>query len=67
MVGKIKQQIDTVIQKLSNGQPAVAATIRVKLIFKGINPAKFTETSEDDPVMLDKIAAAAKEFGIELK
>jgi hypothetical protein len=33
-------------------------------MIKGINYSKYTATSEDDPAILEKIYAAAKEMGV---
>ena len=41
-------------------------TTRTKLILKGINPDKFTAASEDDPVMIQKAMAVAKDMGVRL-
>jgi hypothetical protein len=66
MTGKIKQTLDKFIQKRSKGNPTLINTTITKLMIKGIDYSKYTETSEDDPKMLEKIAAAAKEMGVEI-
>jgi hypothetical protein len=35
-------------------------------MIKGIDYSKYTATSEDDPVMLEKILAVAKEMGVQI-
>jgi len=64
MAGKIKQTLDKLIQARSKGNQTIVNTTITKLMLKGINYSKYTETSEDDPAMLEKIAVAAKEMGV---
>jgi hypothetical protein len=64
MAGKIKQTLDKLIQTRSKGNPTLVNTTITKLMIKGIDYSKYTAISEDDPVMLEKIAAAAKEMGV---
>jgi hypothetical protein len=65
MTGKIKYMIDTLIESRSHGNPAIVNMMRVKLKFKGISPEKYTWTSEDDPIIIEKLNKLADEFGIE--
>ena len=55
MAGKIKQMIDTILDKRSKGNPLLLKTTRIKLILKGINPDKYTFKSDDDPVVIEKL------------
>lgn len=64
MTGRIKYMIDTIIEKRSNGNPTIVNTTRVKLRLKGISPDEYTKTSEDDPVIIEKLNNIAKDFGI---
>jgi len=64
MAGKIKQIIDRVIEARSHGNATIAMTTRTKLILKGINPDKFSASSEDNPLILDKLKQIAKEMGL---
>lgn len=66
MAGKVKRIIDEIISQRSNGNPTFMMTTRTKLILKGINPDKFTAASEDDPVMIQKAMAVAKDMGVRL-
>jgi len=66
MAGRIKYMIDTIIEKRSNGNPTIVNTTRVKLRLKGISPDNYTWTSEDDPVVIEKLNNLAKELGIVL-
>lgn len=62
--GNIKQMIDTIILKRSKGNPLLVGVTRTKLLLKGINVNKFTETSSDDPVIIHKLLLIAKELGV---
>lgn len=66
MPGKIKVTIDTIIEKRSAGNKAFASSTRVKMIMKGIYPEKYTDISEDDPIILDKLTSLAKELNIQI-
>ena len=62
MAGKIKQMIDTIIQKRSMGNPLLLKTTRTKLILKGINPDKYTFQSNDDPIVIEKLEKLMKDL-----
>ncbi len=64
MAGEIHRMINTIIQKRSNGNEAIMSTTKTKLIIKGINPNKFNATTQDDPIIIDKLKTIANEFGI---
>lgn len=64
MAGKIHRMINEIIQERSQGNKAIMSTTMTKMIIKGVNPKKFNETSEDDPIVIGKIQLIAKEFGI---
>jgi len=66
MAGQIKTLIDRIIEQRAKGNATVMAATKAKLIFKGLNPDKFTSASPDDPATLAKARAAAEEFGIRL-
>lgn len=67
MAGKIKQLIDTLIEKRAQGNPSIASTTRTKLLLKGIDSNKFNEKSEDDPAIIASIIKIADEMGTNLK
>lgn len=66
MPGKIKRMIDTIIDKRSKGSDIIAGTIKIKLIFKGINPDNFTYKSPDNPDIINKLQAIAEELELYL-
>ena len=62
MAGRIKQMIDSFITQKSKGNQVVANSIKVKLIFKGINPDKFNNASPDDQIVIDKLNKLIQEI-----
>ncbi|BAF60403.1 hypothetical protein PTH_2222 [Pelotomaculum thermopropionicum SI] len=66
MAGKIKRMIDDILSQVAKGDPVLIKTTKTKLILKGINPEKFTSTSEDDPAVMEKLSALAREFKVKL-
>jgi len=62
MAGKIKQMIDTIISQRSKDNPMLAGVIKTKLMLKGIDPAKYTAQSDDDPTIIAKLEAVVKEL-----
>lgn len=55
MAGKIKQLIEGIITERSKGNEMLAKVVKTKLILKGINPAHFSDQSDDDPLILKKL------------
>jgi hypothetical protein len=64
MAGKINRMINSIIEQKSRGNPTLAMTTRTKLIIKGVNPAKFTQTSPDDELVIQKLFQIAQEMGV---
>jgi hypothetical protein len=62
----IKKMIDTIIDQRSKGNPSVVGLTRTKLILKGIDPAKFTATSADDPAIIAQVKHIAVELNVKL-
>ncbi len=62
MAGKIKQVIDMIIAQRAKDNPMLAGVIRTKLMLKGIDPNKFTPQSDDDPAIIARLEAVAKEL-----
>jgi len=60
MAGKIKVMIDSIIEQRTKNNPKLVATIRTKLILKGVDPGKYTETSEDDPKIISLLESIIK-------
>lgn len=66
MAGKIKNMIDTIVDKRSNGNSTVATLTKSKMVMKGINPEKYTRDSADDPQVIEKLTALAREWNVKL-
>ena len=62
MAGKIKQMIDMIIAQRAKDNQMLAGVIKTKLMLKGIDPNKFTALSDDDPAIIAKLEAVAKEL-----
>ncbi|MGE5570473.1 MAG: hypothetical protein ACM3S5_15660 [Rhodospirillales bacterium] len=66
MPGQIKRMIDTIIAQRAKGNPTIELTTKTKMILKGVNPDRYTNTSEDDPVAIGKLRKIAAELGVTL-
>lgn len=66
MPGQIRKLIDNILEKRSKGNPILMNTTKTKLMLKGINPDKYTNTSPDDTVILTKLKTIAKDLGIQV-
>ena len=62
MAGEIKQLIDFIISQRAKDNPMLERVIKTKLILKGINPIKYTQMSDDDPVILAKLERMMQEL-----
>jgi len=67
MAGQIKRLIDEIVEQRAKGNPLLVETTRAKLIFKGLNPARFHGGSPDDPKIIAKVRAIAVDLGVELE
>jgi len=65
--GQVKQMLDQIIAEKGQGDPIMEKLIQTKLLIKGIRVEQFTESSEDDPVFIEKVRQAAQAFGVGLK
>lgn len=55
MAGKIKRMIEGILAERSKGNEMLTRVMKTKLILKGINPAKYSDHSEDDPTIIKKL------------
>ena len=62
--GNIKKIIDAIIVRKGKGEPLLIINLKKKLVLKGINPAKYTYETIDDPVVLKKLQELINEIGI---
>jgi hypothetical protein len=64
MPGKVKKMIDQLIAQKAGTNTVMANVLMTKLLLKGIDPSKFGPASPDDPAIMAKVSAAAKEMGV---
>jgi len=64
MAGSIKRMVDKIIAQKASGNQTMINLTKTKLILKGINPDKFTDISEDDMAIIQKVRVIAKEMGV---
>lgn len=61
MAGEIKRMIEEILAKRSKGNEMLIRLIRTKLILKGIDPEAFTDKSDDDPTIIEKLKKIAQD------
>ncbi|CDH47716.1 hypothetical protein [Candidatus Contendibacter odensensis] len=66
MPGLVKKMIDAIVLERSKGNVVIANSTRTKLLLKGIDPLKYTPTTEDDAAIIAKVRTAALDFGVRL-
>jgi hypothetical protein len=64
MAGSIIKMLEKIITEKSKGNVTMMNLTKTKLILKGINPDKFTQTSDDDPAIIKRVRAIAKEMDV---
>jgi hypothetical protein len=64
VAGTVKRVLDAIIAARGRSNPTFIEATRAKLILKGMNPAKFTETTPDDPAAVARARQVAAEFGV---
>jgi hypothetical protein len=62
MAGKINRLIEGIIAERSKGNELLAKAVRTKLILKGINPAHYSDQSDDDPAIIKKLENMLQDF-----
>lgn len=66
MAGKIKSLLDQIITEKAKGDPIMEKLTKTKLLVKGIRVENYTSSSDDDPVVLQKLQQVAQDFGLQL-
>jgi len=66
MPGTIHRLINRLIELRTGGQPGLAASIKIRLIMKGVDPDQHTESSADNPAIISRLYAIAKDMSIDL-
>lgn len=62
VAGRIKQMIDGILARRAKDNEMLARVIKTKLILKGINPAKYSAQSHDDPAIIAKLEKMAHDL-----
>ena len=62
MAGKIKALVDEFIRLRTDGNEAFVGLVRAHLIVKGIHPDDYTDTSEDDQVVIARLVQMIDDF-----
>lgn len=66
MAGQAHQLIEKLVTTRAQGNASVALSTRTKLLMQGIDSAKWTPTSPDDPAMIAKIRSVATAMGLSI-
>lgn len=66
MPGQIKVMIESIIDQRAKGDPLLERTTRTKLLLKGINPTRYTDSSDDDRMVIERLKLLAEEMGCHL-
>jgi hypothetical protein len=62
MAGRIHALIDEIVRKRAKGDTALEHFVRAQLLMKGIDPAKYGPTSDDDPTVLKRLEEMDEAF-----
>jgi len=62
MAGKIQKMIHSILEQNASNNPMLARVIKTKMILKGINPARFSADSPDDPAIIAKLESMMRSF-----
>ena len=66
MAGIIHRQIARLIEIRTGGRSHLAASIKIRFIMKGVDPDQHNENSADDPTVIARLRAIAKDMSVEL-
>ncbi len=64
MAGQIRRALDSIISRRAHGDPTLVTTTKTKILLKGVDPDRFDAHSPDDPVVLAKVQAIARDLGV---
>ena len=67
MPGKIKHIIDKIIAEKSKGSDLIKLTLKTKFVLKGVDPDNYTELSQDDPAVIEKLKEIARDFNVHIE
>ena len=66
MTGTARKMVDMIIAEKAQGDKAIEKSVRVKLILGGIMVDKLTESTPDDPALINKIKNVATVYGVNI-
>ncbi|MCL2500142.1 MAG: hypothetical protein FWE90_07365 [Defluviitaleaceae bacterium] len=66
MTGTAKRIIDALIDQKAQGDKTIEKNLRVKLILGGIMVDKLTESTPDNPALINKIRNVAIGYGVNI-
>jgi len=66
MPGRIKSIIDKIIEEKSKGSDLIKLTLKTKFVLKGVDTDKYSEISQDDPAVIEKLKKIAKDFNVNI-
>ena len=66
MTGTIHRLITRLIDQRTGGRPNLAASIKIRLIMKGVDPDRYNEDSADDPAVIARLHIIAKDMSVDL-
>ncbi len=66
MAGRISAMIDKICIERSKGNAVIYSTTKTKLLLKGVDPSQFDAYSADDPEVIVRLKAIAKDMGVVL-
>lgn len=67
MAGTVNRLIGRLIELRTRGDAGLVAPMKIKLIMKGVDPDLYASDTPDDPMIVQKVIAIAKEMGYEIE
>ena len=59
---RTQELLNKVVNMRTGNKPTYAHFVRAQLLLKGIDPDKITATSDDDPIIIQKLEQMMREF-----
>jgi hypothetical protein len=66
MAGEIHRLIERIIELRCGGNMSLVMSTKTKMLLKGLDPDKYTETSPDDPAIIARVRELADHLGVML-
>jgi hypothetical protein len=66
MAGQINRMLQRLITTRAKGDAILEMTTTTKLVLKGLDPRKYTDSSPDDPKVLELVRQVAKDMNVVL-